>query len=111
MSFGVQQSTRQLLPIDRISFESTYSRTTGTFEPTIKLGKDLTDSLAVTVGQAFGVSSRTTAEATYRLTPRIFIPLSWESQTSTQSGAFAAGVKVRYEFWRVTPFTLLGGFR
>jgi translocation and assembly module TamB len=111
VSFGMQQNTRQFLPIDRISFESTYSRTTGTFEPTIKLGKDLTDTLAMTVGQTFGVSSRTTAEATYRLTPRIFIPVSWESQTSTQEGAFAGGVKVRYEFWRVTPFTLLGGFR
>ena len=50
------QGTKQLLPIDRISFESTYSRTTGTFEPQLKLGKDLTDDLAVSVGQTFGVS-------------------------------------------------------
>jgi len=108
-SFGQQVSTKQLLPIDRISFESTYSRTTGTFEPQLKVGKDLTDDLAVSVGQTFGVASRTIAEANYRLTPRVYISGSWESQTSTQAGAFAGGVKVRYEFWRVTPFTLLGG--
>ncbi len=108
VSFGFQQSTGQLLPIDRISFESTYSRTTGTFEPQLKLGKDLSDNLAVSVGQTFGVESRTTAQADYRLTPRVFVSLSWESQTSTQEGAFAAGVRWRYEFWRVTPFTLLG---
>ena len=74
VSFGLQQSTKQLLPIDRISFESTYSRTTGTFEPQLKLGKDLTDNLAVSVGQTFGVESRTTVEADYRLTPRVFVP-------------------------------------
>ena len=111
LSGPLTQGTKQLLPIDRISFESTYSRTTGTFEPQLKLGKDLTDNLAVSIGQTFGVESRTNAEADYRLTQRVYIPLTWESQTSTQQGAFGAGVKVRYEFWRVTPFTLLGGLR
>ena len=107
----LQQGTKQLLPVDRISFESTYSQTTGTFEPQLKLGKDLTDELSISLGQTFGVESRTLVEADYRLTPRVFIPLTWESQTSTQEGAFGAGVKVRYEFWRVTPYTLLQGWR
>jgi hypothetical protein len=105
----LEKGAKQILPIDRITFESVYSRNTGTFEPQVKLGKDLTDRLAVSVGQTFGIESRAIAEADYRLTPRIFLPFSWESQTSTQQGAFGAGVKVRYEFWRVTPFSLLGG--
>jgi autotransporter translocation and assembly factor TamB len=109
ISIGKQLSTKQLLPIDRISFESSYSHNTGTFEPQLKLGKDLSDALAVSVGQTFGVASRTSTEADYRLTPRIYLTGSWESQTSNQEGAFAAGVKVRYQFWRVTPFTLLAG--
>lgn len=111
VSQGLQRGTKQILPIDRVSFESTYSRTTGAFEPQIKLGKDLTDSLAVSVAQTFGVESRTTVLADYRLSQRVFLQTSWESETSTQAGAFAGGVKVRYEFWRVTPFTLLGGLR
>lgn len=111
LSKPVQQGAKQLLPIDRISFESTYSRTTGTFEPQIKLGKDLTDELSVALGQTFGVESRTSVEADYRLTPRVYLPLTWESQTSTEAGAFGAGVKVRYEFWRITPYTLLVGWR
>lgn len=111
LSGQLQQTTKQLLPVDRISFESTYSRTTGTFEPQLKLGKDLTDELSVALGQTFGVESRSSVEADYRLTPRVFIPLTWESQTSTQEGAFGAGVKVRYEFWRVTPYTLLQAWR
>ena len=106
---GVQDGARQLLPIDRIEFESTYSRSTGAFEPQLKLGKDLTDNLSVSVGQTFGVASRTSVEAEYRLGPRVSIPLLWESQTDTEAGAFGGGIRLRYEFWRVTPFTLLSG--
>ncbi|MGH7292794.1 MAG: translocation/assembly module TamB domain-containing protein, partial [Myxococcota bacterium] len=107
----LQQGARQLLPIDRITFESTYSRSTGTFEPQIKLGRDLTDEIAVSLGQTFGLESRTSVEAEYRLTPRVFLTASWESQTSSQEGAFGAGARVRYEFWRVTPYTMLMGWR
>ncbi|MDX2170389.1 MAG: translocation/assembly module TamB domain-containing protein [Deltaproteobacteria bacterium] len=106
---AVEGPAKQFLPIDRIEFESVYSRTTGNFEPQIKIGKDLSDNLAVSVGQTFGISSRTSVEAEYRLGPRVSIPLLWESQTETEAGAFGGGVRVRYEFWRVTPFTLLGG--
>jgi autotransporter translocation and assembly factor TamB len=109
VSSPIAQGTKQLLPIDRFSIESTFSRSTGTFEPQLKLGKDLTDDLSVSVGQTFGVESRSSVEANYRLSPRISVLGTWESQTSAQEGAFGAGVRVRYEFWRVTPFTLLGG--
>lgn len=109
LTAGVEGQAKQFLPIDRIEFESVYSRTTGNFEPQIKIGKDLSDNLAVSVGQTFGISSRTSVEAEYRLGPRVSIPLMWESQTETEAGAFGGGVRVRYEFWRVTPFTLLGG--
>jgi autotransporter translocation and assembly factor TamB len=108
---GVQGGAKQLLPIDRIEFESTYSRTTGAFEPQLKIGKDLTDNFSVAVGQTFGVASRTSVEADYKLGPRVSIPLLWESQTETEAGAFGGGIKLRYEFWRVTPFTLLSGLR
>jgi autotransporter translocation and assembly factor TamB len=111
LSGQFEQTTKQILPVDRISFESTYSRTTGTFEPQLKLGKDLTDALSVALGQTFGVESRSSVEAAYRLTPRVSGLFTWESQTSTQEGAFGLGVKVRYEFWRVTPYTLLQGWR
>ena len=102
-------SAEQVLPVDRIEFEPTFSTQSGAFEPQLKIGKDLTDDLTASVGQTFGVSARTRVELEYRLGPRVSIPLSWESQTETEAGAFAGGVRVRYEFWRATPFTLLGG--
>jgi hypothetical protein len=63
------------------------------------------------VGQTFGVAARTRVEANYRLGPSVWAFGSWESQTQTEAGAFAGGLRTRYEFWRLTPFTLLGGLR
>ncbi|MBX3028033.1 translocation/assembly module TamB domain-containing protein [bacterium] len=101
----------KVLPIDRIEFEPTFSATTGAFEPQLTLGKDLTEDLAASIGQTFGVASRTRVEINYRLAPRIWALGSWESQTETEAGAFAAGLRARYEFWRLTPYTLLGGLQ
>jgi autotransporter translocation and assembly factor TamB len=101
----------RVLPIDRIEFEPTFSTTTGAFEPQLTLGKDLTQDLAASVGQTFGVSSRTRVEVNYRLGPRVWALGSWESQTETEAGAWAGGVRTRYEFWRLTPYTLIGGLQ
>jgi autotransporter translocation and assembly factor TamB len=118
LGFGTQQvgdlltgEAERVLPVDRIEFEPTFSTTTGAFEPQLTLGKDLTDNLTASVGQTFGVASRTRVEIEYRLGPRVSVPLSWESETETEGGAFAGGVRLRYEFWRLTPFTLLSGLR
>ena len=118
LGFGTQQvgdllsgEAERVLPIDRIEFEPTFSTTTGAFEPQLTLGKDLTDDLSASIGQTFGVASRTRVEIEYRLGPRVSVPLSWESETETEAGAFAGGVRLRYEFWRLTPWTLLSGLR
>lgn len=118
LGFGTQRvgdlltgEAERVLPVDRIEFEPTFSTTTGAFEPQLTLGKDLTDNLSASVGQTFGVASRTRVEIEYRLGPRVSVPLSWESETETEAGAFAGGVRLRYEFWRLTPFTLLSGLR
>ncbi len=105
----VEGPAQRLLPVDRIEFEPSFSRTSGTFEPQLKIGKDLTESLSASVGQTFGVAARTRVEVNYHLGPRVSVPLGWESQTEKESGAFSAGVELRYEFWRLTPFTLLSG--
>lgn len=99
----------RVLPVDRIDFQPTFSTTTGAFEPQLTLGKDLTEDLTASVGQTFGVASRTRVEVNYRLGPRVWAVGSWESQTETEAGAFAGGLRARYEFWRLTPFTLLSG--
>ncbi len=101
----------RLLPVDRIEFEPTFSPTSGAFEPQLTIGKDLTDNLSASIGQTFGVLSRTRVEVEYRLGPRVAVPVSWESETEQQAGALGVGVKLRYEFWRVTRFTLLSGLR
>lgn len=118
LGFGTQQvgdlltgEAEQVLPVDRIEFTPTFSSTTGAFEPQLTIGKDLTDNLSASIGQSFGVSARTRVEVDYRLGPRVSVPLSWESETETEAGAFAGGIRLRYEFWRLTPWTLLSGLR
>jgi autotransporter translocation and assembly factor TamB len=101
----------KVLPIDRIEFQPTFSPTTGAFEPQLTLGKDLTQDLAASIGQTFGVSSRTRVEVNYRLGPRVWALGLWESQTETEAGAWAGGLRTRYEFWRFTPYTLVGGLQ
>jgi autotransporter translocation and assembly factor TamB len=101
----------KVLPIDRIDFEPTFSTTTGAFEPQLTLGKDITQDLTASVGQTFGVASRTRVEVNYRLGPHVWALGSWESQTETEAGAFAGGLRARYEFWRLTPYTLLSGLQ
>jgi autotransporter translocation and assembly factor TamB len=111
MATLVGDQAERVLPIDRIEFEPTFSTTTGAFEPQLTLGKDLTEDLAASVGQTFGVSSRTRVEVKYRLGPRVWALGSWESQTETEAGAWAGGLRTRYEFWRLTPYTLMGGLQ
>ncbi|MFN8640603.1 MAG: translocation/assembly module TamB domain-containing protein [Candidatus Binatia bacterium] len=118
LGFGTEQvgdllagEAERVLPVDRIEFEPTFSTTTGAFEPQLTIGKDLTDNLSASVGQTFGVSSRTRVEVEYRLGPRVSVPLLWETQTEAEAGAFGGGVRLRYEFWRLTPWTLLSGLR
>ena len=101
----------KVLPVDRIDFEPTFSTTTGAFEPQLTLGKDITQDLAASIGQTFGVSSRTRVELTYRLGPHVWALGSWESQTQTEAGAWAGGLRTRYDWWRLTPYTLLGGLQ
>jgi len=108
---ALEGTATRLLPIDSINFEPTFSPVTGAFEPQLKLGKNLTDDLTASLSQTFGVSSRTRVEVDYRLGPRVSIPVSWESQTEKEAGAFAGGIRMRYEFWRLTPYTLLRDLR
>lgn len=109
VSNALTGQAERILPIDRIEFEPTFSPTSGAFQPQLTIGKDLTDNLSASVGQTFGVLSRTRAEVEYRLGPRVSVPVSWESETKQEAGALGAGIKLRYEFWRITRYTLLSG--
>jgi autotransporter translocation and assembly factor TamB len=96
------------LPIDRVEFRPEYSPVTGQFEPQVRFGKYLTDDLSAWLGQSFGVEARTTVEADYRLSRRLSTFLSWESETTNESGAFGGGFRNRIDFWSLPRFFFFG---
>ena len=104
----LQRNLRRFLPVDRIEIEPAYFRTTGAFEPRITIGKDITERLSALASSTFGVESQRSVQLEYRLTPRVSLLGTWESETSAEEGAFGAEVKFRRDFRRPR-FTLWGG--
>jgi autotransporter translocation and assembly factor TamB len=103
----VEKGVEEILPLDQIEIEPTFSRTTGAFEPRVTIGKKFTEDLSALVATTFGVEPRRTLQLEYRLTPRVSAIGSWESETETQAGAFGAGLKFRYEYRRAPRYSLL----
>jgi autotransporter translocation and assembly factor TamB len=103
----VEQEFRSLLGVDRFEIEPVYSHDTGTFEPRVTIGKDITDRLRVQAASGMGVDVHRSMQVEYRLTYRISLLGTWEGQTQQQAGAYGGDIKFRYEFRRL-PFSLLG---
>lgn len=103
----VEKGFHELLPVDRVEIEPTFSRETGAFEPRITVGKSFTEDLSVLVSTSFGVTPERRVQLEYQLTPRISLLGSWESLTETEAGAFGGEFKFRYEFLRMRRYSLL----
>ena len=104
----VSQQVRSLFRVDRFEVDPAYVRNTGTVEPRVTIGKDITDRIRALASTSFGVDARNTMQLEYRVTGRISLLGTWESATQSQAGAFGGDIKFRYEFRRVR-FSLLGG--
>jgi autotransporter translocation and assembly factor TamB len=98
---------RTLFRVDRFEVDPAYVRNTGSIEPRVTIGKDLTDRITALASSSFGVDARNTMQLEYRVTGRISLLGTWESASQSQAGAFGGDIKFRYEFRRV-PFSLLG---
>jgi autotransporter translocation and assembly factor TamB len=102
----VSQQVRTIFRVDRFAVEPAYVRNTGTVEPRVTVGKDLTDRIRALASSSFGVEAHNTVQLEYRITSRISLVSTWESASSSQAGAFGGDIKFRYEF-RKLPFSLL----
>ncbi len=96
----VEAEVRRLVGVDRFEVEATQARTTGTIEPRLTVGKDLTDRLRVLASTTVGTGTAHGVQLEYKLTRRISLLASWESETQDEAGAFGGDVKFRYEFRR-----------
>lgn len=107
----VQRGAARLLRVDRFEIEPAFSRTTGALEPQISIGKDFTERLTASVASSFGTEGRRVVELEYRLTSRLSLLGSWESETDQEAGAFGGEFKFRRAFRRLSEFSLLGFVR
>lgn len=98
----------KMIGIDRFEVEAIQSRNSGSIEPRVTIGKDLTDEFRASVSSSFGVESQRLVQLEYRMTHRFSLLGTWEGQTESQAGAFGGDLKFRYEF-RTLPFSLLPG--
>jgi autotransporter translocation and assembly factor TamB len=105
---NVSEQLRTFLRIDRFEVDPAYVRTTGTIEPRVTIGKDITDRVQALASSSFGADARNTAQLEYRITGRISLLATWESASQTLGEAFGGDIKFRYEFRRVR-FSLLNG--
>ena len=106
----VSQHVRSIFRVDRFEVEPAYVRNTGTIEPRVTIGKDLTDRIRALASTSFGVEAQNTVQLEYRITSRISLLSTWESGTTSEAGAFGGDIKFRYEF-RKLPFSLLSSDR
>ena len=103
---NVSQQVRTLFRVDRFEVDPAYVRNTGTIEPRVTIGKDITDRIRALASTSFGVDARNTMQLEYRITGRISLLGTWESASQSQAGAAGGDIKFRYEFRRVR-FSLL----
>ncbi|HVN83696.1 MAG TPA: translocation/assembly module TamB domain-containing protein [Candidatus Binatia bacterium] len=97
----VEQQVRRFAGLDRFEIDATQAQDSGTIEPRITVGKDLTEQIRALASSSFGVNAQRTVQLEYRFTPRFSLLGSWESDSSSNAGAFGGGMKFRYEFRRL----------
>ena len=94
----VEERIYDFIPVDRIEIQPTFSRTTGTTEPRLSIGKDLTPRLRALLSSGLGAERQQDVALEYQLTPGIAVQGAWESQTKSEAGAFGGDLKFRVPF-------------
>ena len=102
----VSQGIQTFFRIDRFEVDPAYVRNTGTIQPRITIGKDITDRIRALASSSFGADAHNTMQLEYRITSRISLLGTWESASQSQDDAFGGDIRFRYEF-RKLPFSLL----
>lgn len=98
---GAESAVTDTVPIDEFRFGSTYSARTGRTEPTVTIGKRLSERLRASVTTSLSDANEVRSNIEYRATKRLSIEGSYDN--AQRAGAPAAGnlggdVRWRLEF-------------
>jgi translocation and assembly module TamB len=99
---GADTAVRKAVPvIDDFRFGSAYSSRTGRTEPTVTLGKRLTDQVRANVTSGLSEDREIRSNVEWKLTPRVSVQGSYDNVNDVSSsslGNLGADVRFRLEF-------------
>ncbi|MBI4706123.1 MAG: translocation/assembly module TamB domain-containing protein [Deltaproteobacteria bacterium] len=99
---GADQAVRHIVPaIDEIRFGSSYSARTGRPEPTVSLGKRITDNVRASVTSGLTENREVRSNVEWRLGRRLGVEGSYDNVNNTAGGALGnigADLRWRLEF-------------
>jgi translocation and assembly module TamB len=99
---GADKAVKNAVPIiDEFRFGSAYSSRTGRTEPTVTVGKRLTDRVRANVTSGLAESREVRSNVEWRLSPRVSVEGSYDNVndiSSSSLGNLGADVRWRLEF-------------
>lgn len=98
---GAESAVTKTVPIDEFRFGSTYSSRAGRTEPTVTIGKRLSERIRASVTTSLSDSNEVRSNVEYRATPNLSVEGSYDNAQSSGSGSVAnigGDVRWRLEF-------------
>ncbi len=98
---GAESAVTETVPVDEFRFGSTYSSHTGRTEPTVTIGKRLSDRIRASVTTSLSDSSEVRSNVEYRATDNLSVEGSYDNAgnvASATSGNLGGDVRWRIEF-------------
>lgn len=94
----VSRDVGELLGIDRVRLEPSYSKRSGTTVPFITLTKDISDNVEARYSTSVAGAGDQKFSLEYKLTRNFSLLGSWDDQAETTAGNLGADMKFRFRF-------------
>jgi autotransporter translocation and assembly factor TamB len=98
LSREVEGRYKDYIGFDRFHIDPYYSKATGTTEPKLTVGKDISDDVLVIYSRSLSGTGEQEAQVEYKLYRNLSLLGGWSSFGASQSGDLGADIKYRFEF-------------
>lgn len=98
LSREVESRFKDYMGFNRFHIDPYYSKITGTTEPKLTVGKDISDDVMVIYSRGLTGTGEQEVQMEYKLNRNFSVLSGWSSFGQSQSGDMGADIKYRYEF-------------
>lgn len=98
LSREVEGRFKDYIGFDRFHIDPYYSKATGTTEPKLTVGKDISDDVLVIYSRSLSGAGEQEVQMEYKLYRNLSLLGGWSSFGATQQGDLGADIKYRFEF-------------